>query len=269
MPRIPDESSKVVLLDDKNRGVVSGCVTVSGTTVQALTGRNGRGDFLASPRDRLVFDVTGSVGAASAGDRLADLSVALTMQGLDLPTPIHLPDLPDASSSLVASGVQGTPTVLTSTTGDSIVTVGSSVNVTHAGSPDSVTLRIGELSPQHLPGDLLLGGSATVLYGHGVFVHPATATFSPGLDIDLVDDLTLGGNMANLYRLDPDTGEVRKVDRTAVRRIYRAVEKAARKEGLEKENISAVEAFSSPAHTLGLLNIEPISVVIAMRPQTF
>lgn len=207
LPRLPDESSKVVLLDDQNRGVVSGRVTVSGTSVQALTGRNGRGDFLASPRERLVFEVNGAVGSASAGDRLAELNVALTMQGLDLPTPIHLPDLPDASSSLVASGVQGGTTVLTSTSMDSIVTVGGAVSVAHEASPAPVTLRIGELSPQHLPGRLPLGGSSTVLYGHGVFVHPATATFSPGLDIDMLDDLTLDGNVANLYRLDPDTGE--------------------------------------------------------------
>jgi len=207
LPPIPEESSKVILLDDQNRGVVSGRVEIVGTNVSALTGRNGRGDFLAAPGGRLVFDAIGSPGAATAGDRLADLCVALTVVGADLPTPIHLPDLPDASSSTVASGLQAATTVLTSTSGDSILTVATGTEVSDAGSPSSVTLRIGELSPQHLPGDLPLSGSGTVLYGHGLYVDPPTATFAPGLDIDMVDDLGLGSNVASLYRMDPVTGE--------------------------------------------------------------
>lgn len=49
-PRLPDVSTKVQLLDDHNRGVVFGRASVVGTTIGALTGRNGRGDFLAAPR---------------------------------------------------------------------------------------------------------------------------------------------------------------------------------------------------------------------------
>ena len=129
LPRIPDESSKVLLLDDDNRGVVSGRVALPGASGLALTGRNGRGDFLASPRGRLVFDAIGSVGTANEGDQLADMSVALTVVGPDLPMPIHLPDLAAAPPAVVAAGVQGTDTVITSATGDSVITVGAGVDV--------------------------------------------------------------------------------------------------------------------------------------------
>lgn len=206
LPRLPEVSSKVLVLDDQNRGVVSGRVAIAGSSIAALTGRNGRADFLVEPRGVQVFEAAGSAGAATAGDRLADINVELTMVGIDVPTPIHLPDLPDAASSLIASGVQGATTQVTSTTGDSIVTLTTGSSVTHDGSPASVSLRVGELAPEHLPGELPLGGSGTLLFGHGVYVDPPSATFSPGLDIDCVDDLGIGSGTAQLFRLNPDTG---------------------------------------------------------------
>jgi len=206
LPRLPEVSSKVLLLDDQNRGVVSGRVAITGSSLSVLTGRNGRADFLAEPRGVQVFEAAGSAGAATAGDRLADLNVELTMVGIDAPTPIHLPDLPDASSSLIASGVQGSTTQITSVSTDSVVTLASGATVSHDDSPAAVSLRIGELAQEHLPGELPLGGSSTVLFGHGVYVDPPSATFSPGLDIDCVDDLGIGTGTAQLFRLDPDTG---------------------------------------------------------------
>ncbi|MFT7534557.1 MAG: hypothetical protein ACI85K_000504 [Hyphomicrobiaceae bacterium] len=205
LPRISDTSEKVQLFDDQNRGVVSGRVTVVGTTTQALTGRNGRGDFLASPRGDLVIRADGSNGAATAGDRLGTLQVAMTVTGTDLPAPIHLPDLPDSASALLATSVASPNTVITSV-GGTIVTVSSGV-IINSGPTEPVTVRVGDLSPQHLPGNLPMAGSMTNLFGRGVFVDPPGAAFSPGLDIDVFDDLMLGGGNAMLYRLDSDTGE--------------------------------------------------------------
>ena len=204
LARFPDASAKVQLLDDQNRGVVSGRVSVVGTTIQALTGRNGRGDFLASPRGDLIVRADGSNGAATAGDRLGALQIAMTVNGTDLPAPFHLPDLPDSASALLTTGVASPNTVITSV-GGTIVTVTAGV-VINAGTTEPITVRVGDLSSQHLPGNLPLAGSQTNLFGRGVFVDPPDATFSPGLDIDVFDDLSLAASNATLYRLDQDTG---------------------------------------------------------------
>ncbi|MGK0304140.1 MAG: hypothetical protein ACI89X_005048, partial [Planctomycetota bacterium] len=205
LPRIPDASTKVQLLDDQNRGVVSGRASVVGTTTQALTGRNGRGDFLAAPRGDMIIRADGSDGAATAGDRLGTLQVAMTVSGTDLPAPIHLPDLPDSASALLSAGVASPNTPITSV-GGTIVTVSSGV-VINTGTSGPITVRVGDLLPEHLPGNLPLAGSMTNLFSCGVFIDPPDATFSPGLDIDVSDDLSLATTNATLYRLDPDTGE--------------------------------------------------------------
>lgn len=205
LARLPDDSSKVQLLDDDNRAVVAGTVSVAGTSFRAVTGSNGRGDFLATPRGRLLVRADGSSGAATAGDRLADLQVAMTVIGSDLPAPIHLPALPDTASATLQTGVPSVTASITSA-GGTIVTVGAGVTINSAPSIP-ITIRVGDLSPQHLPGDLPFAGSLTNLFGRGVFVHPADAVFSPGLDLDVFDDLGLGANGAVLYRLDHDTGE--------------------------------------------------------------
>ena len=206
LARLPDASTKVQLLDDQNRGVVSGRVSVVGTTMQALTGRNGRGDFLAAPRGDVIIRADGSNGAATAGDRLGILQVAMTVNGTDLPAPIHLPDLPASASALLATSVASPNTVIESV-GGSKVTVSSGV-VINSGLSEPITVRIGDLSPQHLPGNLPLAGSMTNLFGRGVFVDPPDATFAPGLDIDVFDDLSLvATSLATLYRLNSDTGE--------------------------------------------------------------
>lgn len=205
LPRIPETSSKVQLLDDQNRGVVSGRVSMVGTTMQALTGRNGRGDFLAAPSGDMVIRADGSNGAATAGDRLGTLQVATTVTGPDLPAPIHLPDLPDSASALLATSVPSPSTVITSVSG-TIVTVSAGV-VINSGPTEPVTVRVGDLLPEHLPGNLPFAGSMTNLFGRGVFVDPPDATFAPGLDIDVFDDLSLAASNATLYRLNPDTGE--------------------------------------------------------------
>ena len=205
LARLPEASSKVQLLDDQNRGVVSGTVTVVGTQLQTLTGRNGRGDFLAVPTGRVVVRADGLYGSANDFDRLGVLQVAMTLNRVDLPAPIHLPNLPDSASRELAAGLQVDTTAITSAAG-TVVTVSSGTLI---GSIDEslVTIRVGDLSPEHLPGDLPLTGSQANLFGRGIYVYPPEATFSPGLDIDVFDDLSLGANAANLYHLDTETGE--------------------------------------------------------------
>lgn len=205
LPRIPDASTKVLLLDDQNRGIVSGHASVVGTTIEALTGRNGRGDFLATPRGDFVVGVDGSNGAAVAGDRLAAFRVAVTVNGTDLPSPIHVPDLPDSASATLTTGTSSPLTTITSAAG-SIVTVGGGVVINSAPAAP-ITLRVGDLSPQHLPGDLPFGGSQMNLFSRGVFLDPPDASFSPGVDLDVADDLGVGSGGARLYRLDDETGE--------------------------------------------------------------
>ena len=85
LPRLPDASMKVLLFDDANRGVVSGTVSIASAQASALTGRNGRGDFLASPRGRLLLDVDPTWAAATDGDTLGGYRVAMSVTGTDVP----------------------------------------------------------------------------------------------------------------------------------------------------------------------------------------
>lgn len=208
LPRLPDASMKVLLLDDANRGVVSATVSIVGEQAHALTGRNGRGDFLAAPRGRLLFDVDPTWAAADHGDTLGGYRVALDVVGADVPMALHAPDLPDGASALVEVGEQVAATALTTATGNVLtVPLGTSIGIDGAAS--EVRLSLGELSPQHLPGDLPLGGVGARLYGRGFYIGPIDATFSPGVDLDVEDDLQITGTSPNaqLFRLDRLTGE--------------------------------------------------------------
>ena len=207
LPRLPDASMKVLLFDDDNRGVVSGTVSIAGTSASALTGRNGRGDFLASPRGRLLFDVDPTWAAATDGDKLGGYRVAMSVTGTDVPAPLHVPDLPDASSAVLAAGEQTVQTVLTSTSGDGDVTVPVGTSVGFASGAAEARVALGELSSTHLPGDLPLGGVGSRLYGRGFYIGPVDVTFSPGIDLDVVDDLQVTTPNAQLFRLDDVTGE--------------------------------------------------------------
>ena len=208
LPRLPDASMKVLLLDDANRGVVSATVSVVGEQATALTGRNGRGDFLAAPRGGLLFDVDPTWAAADHGDTLGGYRVALDVVGTDVPMALHVPDLPDGASALVDVGEQVAATALTTASGN-VLTVPFGTSVGVDGAASEVRLSLGELSPQHLPGDLPLGGVESRLYGRGFYIGPIDATFSPGVDLDVEDDLQITGASPNaqLFRLDHLTGE--------------------------------------------------------------
>ena len=206
LPRLPDASMKVLLLDDGNRGVVSATVTIAGEAASALTGRNGRGDFLAAPRGRLLFDVDPTWAAATDGDVLGGYRVALSLTGSDLPMPLHVPDLPDAASAVVDAGAQVAPTTLT-TAGGSALHVPSGTSIGVAGQAPQARLALGELAAEHLPGDLPVGSVGARLFGRGLFIGPADATFTPGIDLDVEDDLRISSPNAQLFRLDDVTGE--------------------------------------------------------------
>ena len=74
----------------------------------------------------------------------------------DVETPIYLPDLPDtptSASATLTAGTQGAPTTLTSAGGSDLV-IAAGVSV---GTPDAaatIDVRLGEVSPGHVPGDL-------------------------------------------------------------------------------------------------------------------
>lgn len=206
LPRIPDASCRAVVLDDQGRGVVGATVQLAGTGVRATTGRNGRGDFLADPRGPARVIVDGADAAAVAGDSLAALAVALTIVGPDLPFVTFLPDLPATASATLTVGTQTVPTTVTST-GGSLVTVSAGSSVGSAGGAASVTVRVGELQAQHLPGVLPAAASDTLLFGRGVLVDAGDATFAPAADLDVADDLALGTGSARLFRLDRTSGE--------------------------------------------------------------
>lgn len=204
LPQLPDDSCKVVVLDDQGRAVVGATVTVG--SARAITGRNGRGDLLASPRGRVLVEVAAADAAAVAGDRLAGFGVATTVVGPDLPAVLHVPELPAAAGAAVDLGTQATTTTITSTAGASLVVpTGASVGAAATTSP--VTVALGDLQAQHLPGELPAAPSGAWLCGRAVWVDPVDLTITPGANLDVADDLGLGSGSAQLFHLDPTTGE--------------------------------------------------------------
>ncbi|HZN39957.1 MAG TPA: hypothetical protein VFD82_14190 [Planctomycetota bacterium] len=204
LPPLPKASCKVVVLDDLGRGVVGASVSVG--TAAAVTGRNGRTDLFADPRGRVLIAVNGANAAAVAADRLAALRVATTVVGPDLPSVFWLPDLPDSASATLTLGTQVATTAITSTS-TAVLTVPAGCSVGLPGSATTVTVRAGVLQASHLPGDLPSPPTGAILFGRGLFVDPPAVTFAPAADLDVADDLLLGGGTASLYRLDDTTGE--------------------------------------------------------------
>lgn len=214
LPRLPDASCKAVVLDDAGRGVVGATVAIEGSSLQAVTGRNGRGDLLANPRGRALVRVDGRLAAATAGDRLPELRFAATIVGPDLPAPVHLPILPDAPVSLPA-GTQAVTTQVPSPNG-SLLQVAAGASVGSPAGAATLELRLGELAPQHLPGDLPLATGGANLFGRGVFVDPPDVEFTPAALLDVADDLSAGASPVALYHLDRQTGEWQTVPVTVI-----------------------------------------------------
>ncbi|MBM4060605.1 MAG: hypothetical protein FJ265_05850 [Planctomycetes bacterium] len=207
LPRLPDASCKVSVFDDQGRGVVGASVGIVGTSVRALTGRNGRADLLADPRGSLLLQIDGAAAAASAGDALGTLRVLVSSPGGDLPWPFHLPDVQASTGGPIPVGLQAGNTVI-----DDGATSGARVTIWNGSSlglPDgapTVTVRTGSLRCEHLPGTLPTSGTQAVLFGRGIYLDPPAFTCAPGLTLDVADDLDLGSRTALLYHLDRDLG---------------------------------------------------------------
>lgn len=210
---LPNASCKAVVLDDQGRGVVSATVAFVDRAGSARTGRNGRGDLLAAPRTRERTAVTASDAAAVAGDRLGGYVVSLAFAGNDLPAVLHVPDLPDAAAATLIVGTQATTTTVTSS-GGAVLTIGSGSSVGTADAATQIVVRLGELQPQHLPGELPTVAGQALLFTRGLLVAPADATFTAAASLDLPDDLLLGTGAPRLYRLDPVDGEWSEVAAT-------------------------------------------------------
>ena len=208
LAELPKASSKLVVLDDQGRGVAEATVTVVGTSLSAITGRNGRGDLLASPAGRLRLRIDGAAAGAVDGDELGTLIVALSASGGDLPGPFHLPDVQGSTGGLLPVGTQTATTVVDdSATSGARLTITSGSSLGLANGAADVTVRTASLQPQHLPGDLpTVAGQATLL-GRGIYIDPPSLTFTPAADLEVPDDLVLGGGTASLFHLDGDSGE--------------------------------------------------------------
>lgn len=204
LPDQPDDSCKVVVLDDAGRGVTAATVRVG--SARARTGRNGRGDLFASPRGRVLVQVDAEHGAAIAGDVLGGYTVAVTVVGPDLPAVLHVPELPDSASQQLDAGTQSATVTLTTPAG-SVVTLPAGGSLGLPSGAVSVVLRTGDLQAANLPGDLPADPAGALLFGHAVVVAPASATFTPGLSLEVADDLDAGTTAPRLFRLDATTGE--------------------------------------------------------------
>lgn len=213
LPKLPGASSKVTVLDDQGRGVVGASVQLAGTTVRALTGRNGRGDLLADPRGSLLLQIDGTAAAATAGDELGSLRVATSSPGGDLPWPFHLPGVQGSAGGPLPVGLQTATAVIDDdATSGARVTIWSGSSLGVPGGASVVTVRTGLLRAEHLPGNLPTSGPQAVLLGRGIYLDPPTFTCAPGLTLDVADDLALGSGTALLYHLDPDLGTWSYVD---------------------------------------------------------
>jgi len=213
-PRIEsrdDVDFKVTVRDDAGRAVVGALVTATGSSSPSPTLRTGRAEFLEIPSGVAPrFSIDGSAAAAVTGDRLSTLHVAVSAGAVEVPFVIYLPDTaPSAGLALNAGTQVATATLDDSGTSGAVLTVPSGISL-GLGGASAGTLRTGVLQADHLP-PMSVGpqpvASGAILSTRGVQIEPAEATFSPGIDLDLPNDIGLGAAAtATLYHLDPDQG---------------------------------------------------------------
>lgn len=211
---LPAASCRAVVLDDQGRGVVGATVAFA-SGPRGTSGRNGRADLLATPRSRELVTVDAAHGAAVAGDKLGGYTVSLAFDGPDLPQVLFVPELPDSAAAVLPTGTQTTTTTITGAGGTQLV-VPNGTSLGTASASTDVTLRLGELQPAHLPGELPDQAPSALLFSRGVLVAPADATLAPGADLDVPDDLLAGSGSVRLFRLDPATGTWSEVAVAAV-----------------------------------------------------
>lgn len=206
---LPGDSCKVLVLDDAGRGVAEARVQLDGSSRVALTGKNGRGELFAGPTGTVLVSVDGTAAAATDGDELGSLRVAMPTHSGDLSWPVFLPDLHGSAGAAVTAGNQVADTVLDdSSSSGAVLTIHSGSSVGLPNSATTATVRTGMLHAEHLPGTLSnWTPTTTLLSGRGIFVDPPDLSCAPGATLDLPDDLHLGSGTAQLYRLDPTTGQ--------------------------------------------------------------
>jgi hypothetical protein len=204
LPRQPDASQKVLVLDDQGRGVCGARVGVD-TVPPVVTGRNGRSDFFADPHGLHTLFPDARAASATATDRLvAPFGIRAQLPGADVPFAIYLPDTAPSATLTVSTAASSTPAVLDDTAQSGarlLIPAGTSIS---APPPSifvpQVTFRFGRLEAVHLPGDLPVAGTGAWLFGRGFFLDPAV-TFAPGVTIEVPDDLGLGTGTATLFHL--------------------------------------------------------------------
>ncbi|MFO1076714.1 MAG: hypothetical protein U1E73_03200 [Planctomycetota bacterium] len=200
----PGSSSQVDVLDTQSRGVAGAVVTI-GPSIRGVTGRGGRADVYVTPTGRFAVTVDGANAAASAGDRLGRLTVAVTSAGGDLPYALHLPDVAGSPVLDLAVGTQATAQTLADPTGiqgSLVLAPGSSIGLPTSAA--NVSLRVAPVPRALLPGDLPSG--AVYLFSNGVYVDPPEVTFTAA-DLTTTDAEFAAAGPVLVFRLDPDTGE--------------------------------------------------------------
>lgn len=205
LPRLPEATAKVQVLDDQGRGVAGARVVVAGTT--ATTGRAGRGDLLADPRGSQWVQVLTDAASATASDRLAPLWLQLDLPGGELPFVVHVPDTAPSDTLTIATGSQFLGQRFEDTQSGAALEIAAGCVVTGAPLEPVLTLRFGTLAPEHLPPGLPPPQAGAWLVGRGHYLDPPHAGFQPPQLLEVPDDLGLSsGGTATLFHLDPFTG---------------------------------------------------------------
>lgn len=208
-----DVDFKVTVRDDQGRAVVGARVTADSSTEVAVTLRSGRAEFLRVPGGVAPrITVQGDAAAAVEGDELSSVTLAVAASDrIEVPFVVYLPDVAPSAGLVLNAGVQASAAALDDTaTSGAVIAVPAGVDV-GLGAEPSAELRTGVLQAHHVPPLTEFGQPLAltdgVLSSRGIQIEPASATFSPGLDFDIPNDLGLpAAASAPLFWLDPETG---------------------------------------------------------------
>ncbi len=208
IPKLPPGRYQLLVRNDSGAGVCNAFVAVAGLNAPAQpTRRSGRVDLYAMPTGRSLTVIDAQLATAGNGDALASLAFAADHSGYELPFVVYLPDLSPSAGAQVVAGVQpSTVTIDDSSTSGAIVTIpaGSAVSF---GATATATVRTGGLAAAHIP-PLAIAGASAVMTTDGAFVDPVDLVIDRDATISLPNDLGLApGETAQLYRLDPSSGE--------------------------------------------------------------
>ncbi|MCC6672254.1 MAG: hypothetical protein IT458_14425 [Planctomycetes bacterium] len=208
LPRLPTADYRVLVRDDLGRAAANVRLTIDGFAESAATGGGGRGRFLIRPGGNRVLRADASCATASAGDRLVGYAVLAAMpDGDELPYVLHLPNTAASATRTLLPGAVGATTTLDDSAISGAVLTLAAGTVVDTGSASAVTLRLGALATQHVPGTLPAPTSGAWLKSRAILVDPAGTGFAPGAALSVPNDLGLpASGTASLFRLDPASG---------------------------------------------------------------